>query len=141
MDEFVVWFTDADMDLAHPYGPSGPDVEIRIAKTGRDRRLRSNGEWLTSPVDSIQTLIAEITSEDRAVGGDVGPAAVLVDAGSDVEIIRTDVGNSAGRRMPNDGASTGFRWAALDPIEVIAVDPEHIAEPESGLGHGFGRDG
>src|SRR5436309_8528394 len=77
---------------------------------------------------AIEPAIGEIREDDRAVGDQPGPAAVLVYARADVERRRRDVARRfTGGPRPHDHVAPLLLRPAFEPMDAAALEP-HIGQ-------------
>ncbi len=114
--------------LAHGQEPAAPAVEpqvgVAVVTLGRDGLgLRA------ARVQAVQPAVSPVREDDRATGHRVRAAAVFVDARPDVERRARHVLGRAVGRAPHEDAPAGFGGPALDPVDLVAVDPR-LTEPD-----------
>ena len=121
---------DSDQSAA-----GGIEAEVRVAHAGRGVGDRADAAVRGDPMDVLAPVVDE---EDAAVGGQVGAAAVFMDAAPDAVGIRRELHNLLSNLL-EQGDATPFRGARLQPIGSAAADLR-IADADCCLGHEAGRD-
>src|SRR5262245_44181416 len=80
--------------------------------------------WTTRLTDPINPLVREVGVIDHAVGHNVCPAAVLVDAAPDVVIGRCQVGDRAIGAASDEHVASALLRTPLQPVDVVAVNDD-----------------
>ncbi len=115
--------------------PARVEREVGVAEGSlrRERRRRSVGSHEQEPAGR------EVGDDEEAAGGEVGPAAVLVDARPDVHPRRADVLRRAPRPQADERRPAAVLGPALEPEQVVAV-PARLGEPDEAGHERLGRD-
>src|SRR5205823_9277238 len=109
------------MVLAHTKKKISPAVDDSIGVT----QARSRGQRPRRRANSlgIEALVSKIREDNCAVRNRIVSAAIFVHAGAGVEWRGRNVRYSSIWRTPNNDLSSAFLGSPLDPINVVAVEP------------------
>ena len=101
-----------------------PEVRVPVVALGRDRLGLGHAR-----VQTVEAAVRSIREDDGPAGDRVGPAAVFVDAGPHVERGGKHVLGGPIGSPPHEHAPAGLRGPALDPVDLVTVDPR-LAETD-----------
>src|SRR5438128_1506815 len=109
------------MVLSHAEKKISPTVDLSIGVTqarNRNQKLRLCPRSL-----DIEALISKIREDNCAVRNHIVAAAIFVHAGAGVEWRGRNVRHSSIWGTANDDLSSAFLGSPLDPIDVVAIEP------------------
>ena len=106
-------------------GEVRPEVGVAPRTGRRDRHRR-----LGARIEPVEPAIGELGEDDDPADDDVRTAAVLVDPRSDIERRRRQVGGRAVRGGADEDAPAVLGGPALDPEDVVAVDPRLVQQDD-----------
>src|SRR5439155_13612092 len=109
------------MAFAHTEKKISPAVDDSIGVT----QARSRGQRPRRRANSldIEALVSKIREDNGAARNRIVAAAIFVHAGAGVEWRGRNVRHSSIWGTANDDLSSAFLGSPLDPIDVVAIEP------------------
>jgi hypothetical protein len=111
--------------------PLPVDAEISVAQ----RRIGDQGHRFGDPARVEQAAVGEVRKDQHAVVDGIRTAAVVVYPGARVELRRCEIRDAPVRRTADDDLASTFLRAALQPVEVVPVEPWFAQRPRAGHRH------
>ena len=102
------------------------ESQVGVPQARRRRRLRTDRHRIARSVDAVQALVALAAGKQRPARWEVGPAAILMDPRTDVELGRHSVG---GPRIVGPADHHGpavLGRTGLQPVDGLAAGVDRV---------------